>query len=241
MRNVWIVLAVLLALAPELIPVLVHPDAAGKILLHGGAGFTLLLTGAVLGGLFWLKRSVDARKAAGDPDETAQKRRSLDIAARVTYGVVIACGLGMIAFMATTSLKLAQIQRHGARADAEVVDIFTGTCSKHGCSMEVQYRFVPAGRGGAPIIGYSYLANSRDPDNPRWIAAETTGHVPIAYDTTDPTVSALNFNDSVFRVDHLRATEIAMLMIGGLWGVVLGIMVLIFRNARAKLEAAAKA
>jgi hypothetical protein len=231
-----IILFALLGLLPLLFPLLLHPSASGMMLMHGGVGATLLMTAMVLGSVFWMKRTIKSQTTAfGENDKARAKLVSLDLCAKYLYGFVIVTALGAAAFLAQSAWKLTEIQHHGARANANVIDIYTGPCSKRGCSIDVEYRFMPGGRNMvAPATGYAHLASSENPDDPHWAFAKANREVPIAYDISDPSVSALNFDDTVFQVDHVKATEFGVVLILGMFALVLGMLWLIIRSARAK-------
>jgi len=202
--------AILLVLALIVLPAFVHPTAASAILMHGSGVEAILLCTLLLAAPFgWVKFVSTRQQAAIKKGEVGRKSwYEYDI----TFLAMVGGGmfLSVAAYQVRDSENLSGIQSHGQRIIADVVDIYTSTCGKTGCNVEVEYKYVPLGRQGlsaAPVTGHAYLANSRDPADPQLIFAKTHNSVPVAYDITRPNISALNFNDDVFRIDHAESTR----------------------------------
>jgi hypothetical protein len=100
---------------------------------------------------------------------------------------------------------------------ADVIRIYTGGCGKRSCSINVEYAFTPtsetAGSSQA-LHGYARLGTSTRPNDPEVAYARTNHRVPIAYEVDRPQVSALNFNDEVFRLDHHERSRKTFTLLG---------------------------
>lgn len=117
--------------------------------------------------------------------------------------------------------KLVAIRQHGARAEAQVDDVYT-SCGKHSCSRRVRYHFTVAGQS-ATWTGDERLGSDRDGE-PHAAYAGRTGHVPIAYDTTRPNRSALNFDNSVFTAMQETQVASSLRAMGGIMTIEIGLV-----------------
>ena len=104
------------------------------------------------------------------------------------------------------------IQRNGVRTTADVVRIYSGVCGRRSCSINVEYAFTPSTEtSDAPKAVHGYARIGDRSNDPRVVYARTNKQVPIAYEVDHPEVSALNFNDDVFRLDHSENPIMALL------------------------------
>jgi hypothetical protein len=121
--------------------------------------------------------------------------------------------------------KAVEIQRHGLKADAAVVRFYQDSCGRSGCSMNVKYSFI-AGPGstlpGKLIVGHAYIAGDDYVDNANYKYAAAHNSVPIAYDSTHPARSALNFNNEVFKRTSLASVFISIGILGSIISAVFG-------------------
>ncbi|MBD8871834.1 hypothetical protein [Rhodanobacter sp. DHB23] len=200
------------------IPILADPSAASDILLHSDAGFVALLFIALMA-VVGVMRRMSAKVDSGD------RKSSLAFAATFFVLVFAVLFFGLAISMHNEDRIEARIQGNGLRATADVVRIYNGGCGKRSCSIYVEYAFAPAaGADGTskPIHGYARIGGrSNDPDV---VYARTNKQVPIAYEVGHPTVSALNFNDDVFRLDHGQQSRAGTALLGKLF---LGILLLV--------------
>jgi hypothetical protein len=118
-----------------------------------------------------------------------------------------------------------QIHLHGRRIEAQVTGIYP-SCGKHGCDDIVEYQFQPYGMSeyfrSYGTIGEANLAN------PNIIYVHARHSVPIAYDTTYPTRSSINFNDRAMHPMSigLRIIEILLITSSACFSVMFGIIIL---------------
>jgi hypothetical protein len=200
------------------VPILSNPSAASAILFHGDAvfmfGLVLIVCGIVL-----VARYLRANVDANNPSSRF-----------AFYSKLLA--LSCAAFFVLPTLWLRnqehtelRIQANGQRVMADVVRIYRGSCGKHSCSINVEYAFTPTSEpeGSPPVHGYARLGTTSNPNNTELVYARTTQHVPIAYEVDRPQVSALNFNDDIFRLDH---SESYHRMVGLLAKISLGIFLI---------------
>jgi hypothetical protein len=175
------------------LPVLVDPSSASAILLHSNIGSTALLFIALM------PIAVIGRRMSSTID--SNDRRSLFALAATFFGLLFAVlFLGLAISGHNEARTQARIQRNGLRTVADVVRIYHGECGKGGsCSVYVEYTFTPSTEAN-PIHGYARIG-SRDSDA-NVAYARTNRQIPIAYEADHPEVSAPNFNDDVFRLDH---------------------------------------
>ena len=207
-KQMQIALGLLLALASILAPVIAQPHMAPAILLHGPTGVLAIVALFVCAAMAVRAR----RNPAGN-------------GARHPAGMTVA--LAAVGFALFTLWRFvdyrhaAAIRAHGERSDATVVSIYTDSCGRNGCSINVAYSFTPDGgvAAGQERRGYARLTSDRYPNDWRLVAARNSGHVPIAYDRNDPRVSRLNFADSAFAGDPWRGFAVAELILGGGLGV----------------------
>jgi hypothetical protein len=177
------------------IPILTNPSSASDVIFHSDAGFIALLLIALMALAAIMKR-VRAKVDSND-------RKSMFVLYAAFPGLVLAVLFLGLTFLTHNEVHTAiRIQRNGQRTTANVVRIFTGSCGRRSCSINVEYTFTPSTETNAasqPIHGYADLGDRSD--DPRVIYARTNKQVPIAYEVDHPEVSALNFDDEVFRLD----------------------------------------
>ena len=195
---------------PIFLPIIMQPHNASDLILHGTFLMDIAILAIVLAGMYFMKKNYTDRTFA---DEKEKKLAGLDMTKKVVNG---ACGIMFVAFSAlvvSSAVKDAEIKNHGERVMANVLDIYMGSCGKHGCREYVKYQFTPksAAANSQPITDSDDIANSDDVNNPRLVFAQTRHQVPVAYDARDPQVSTLNFNDIVFQRDPMK---FAMGMVG---------------------------
>lgn len=193
------------------IPLLADPSSAYDIIFHGDVGFIAPLSIALVATALLVKR-MNARTASDG-------RKSPLAFYALFFGLIFAVlFFGFTSLVSNKNRIEANIQRNGLRANADVVRIYTASCGKRSCSIDVEYAFTPSGETAAaskPIHGYADLGDH--PDDPRVIYARTNKQVPIAYEVGHPEVSALNFDDDVFRLDHGEQTRSGMAFFGKLF------------------------
>jgi hypothetical protein len=198
------------------IPILVDPSSASDILLHSNVGFVALIFIALMAAVGVMRR-MSAGVDSNDP-------KSVFALAAKLFGLV--CAVLFFAFAISWHNEArteTRIQRNGLRTMADVVRIYSGACGRGSCSINVEYAFTPSTEtniASKPIHGYAYLGGHSN--DPHVTLARTQKQVPIAYEVGHPEVSALNFDDDVFRLDHGESSGIALL--GKLF---LGIFVLV--------------
>ena len=105
------------------------------------------------------------------------------------------------------------LARRGVRAEATVVRLYTGDCSKNGCLQKVQYTFQPA-EAAHPEIGYERLGVGKSDEMRHKAYAETLGVVPVIYDPKSPDHFRLNFDESVFLGHPWRGLFALALILG---------------------------
>jgi hypothetical protein len=180
------------------IPILTNPGSASAVLLHGDAGIVGVLVFAMVG-MAVLFRHLNARVDANNPGSRFAFFAKFLAAFCAVFFIILVVWLG------GKERTEVRIQRNGQRAMADVVRIYTGSCGKRSCSIDVEYAFTPVSEtSGAsqPLHGYAQLGTSSYRNDPDVVYARANQHVPIAYEIDHPQVSALNFNDDVFRLDH---------------------------------------
>ncbi|GLQ47809.1 hypothetical protein GCM10007862_28600 [Dyella lipolytica] len=180
------------------IPILSNPSSASAILLHGDVGFVCIALLAIMG-VVVVTRRLSAKVDLNDPmSKFAFFAKFLALFCTVFFVL-------MAIWLRNQERTEVKIQLNGQRAMADVVRIYTGSCGKRSCSINVEYAFTPTSETSGvsqPIHGYAQLGTSNRPNDPDVVYAKTNQHVPIAYEVDHPQVSALNFNDDVFRIDH---------------------------------------
>jgi hypothetical protein len=133
--------------------------------------------------------------------------------------------------------KLTVIQQHGRRAVANVDSIYVHGCSRGGsCVLHARYHYTPialSSRVSMVSVGDDRLGFD-EMNDPNYIFANSTGHVPVAYDVLNPSNSAINFGDDVFRTDqtHRLISQIAAFEIPILLGFSALIVGIIYFNRR---------
>jgi hypothetical protein len=212
------------------IPILRNPSSASAILLHGSAGLVCVFLLVAWGIVVLARRSSKHVDLNSPSSRFAFSAKFLALACSVFF-IVPAIWLRAQEHTET------KIQANGQRAMADVVRIYNGGCGKHSCSIDVEYAFTPTSgmsEGSQPIHGYGQLGTSDRPNDPNLVYANTNQHVPIAYEVDDPQVSALNFNDDVFRLDHGQRYRKTVGLLGavflGVFLVGLAVTGLIFRS-----------
>ncbi|GGA10372.1 DUF3592 domain-containing protein [Dyella caseinilytica] len=200
------------------IPMLADPSSASAILLHSNVEFVALIFIALMA-----LAGVMRRMSAG---VNSDDRKSVFAYSATFFGLIFAVFFfGFAISMHNEARTEAKIQRNGLRTMADVIRIYNGGCGRRSCSFFVEYAFTPSAEtNGAskPIHGYADLGDRSN--DPRITYARTNKQVPIAYEVDHPEVSALNFNDDVFRLDHGERSRDQMALLGGLF---VGILVLV--------------
>lgn len=196
------------------IPVLVDPSSASAILLHSDVGFITLIFIALM-----TVTAVGRRMSA---DGYSNDRKSVFTFVATFFGFVFAVlFFGFAISWHNEAHTETRIQRNGLRAMADVVRIYSGECGRGGsCSIYVEYTFMPSTETKS-MHGYARLGWRNN--DPSVAYARTNKQVPIAYEVSHPEVSALNFNDDVFRLDHGERDRSGMAFLGKFF---LGIFVL---------------
>jgi hypothetical protein len=150
-------------------------------------------------------------------------KQSLKVFGLILGGVFTA----IVVWQALDCMKSLELQKSGRATEASVIRIYTSSCGKSGCSLNVEYSFTPlSAQGVAQIVyrGYEYIGSSRQPNDPNLIYARTNRTVPIVYDVDNPETSKLNFGNRVFAKDPVAE----MLTFVGIFGGILGLGALIF-------------
>lgn len=203
------------------IPILGDPSSASAILLHSNVGFVALIFIALM--FIALMAVVIGRRMSAGVDSNDPK--SVFVLAATFFGLVFAViFFGFAISMHNEARTETRIQRNGLRTMADVVRIYSGSCGRQSCSIYVEYAFTPSTEtnvASKSIHGYADLGGHSD--DPHVTYARTNKQVPIAYEVGHPEVSALNFNDDVFRLDHGEHSHGEMAFLGKFF---LGIFVL---------------
>lgn len=204
------------------IPILVNPSSASAILLHSNAGFVSLTFIALMAVV-----AVGRRMSTG---VDANDRKSVFVFGGTIFGLML--GVMFLAFAMSgqsDARDQIRIQRNGLRTVADVVRIYNGGCGRRSCSFYVEYAFTPSAEAGVaakPIHGYADIGNHSI--DPRVVYARANKQVPIAYEVGHPEVSALNFDDDVFRLDHHQQSNGTLALLAklflGIFAVVLAIV-----------------
>lgn len=201
------------------IPVLTDPSAASDIIFHGSFGSVALIGIGILAAMVVGKRI----SAGTDPND----RPSQFAFGAILFGLMLlAMFFGLTISSRNESRVDTKIQLDGARATADVVRVYNTGCGRSGsCDIRVEYAFTPSS-GTNPIHGYAWIGARNSEPNVTYARAQKK--VPIAYEVDHPEVSALNFNDDVFRIDHGARAHNAKSMLGklflGLYALVLAIL-----------------
>jgi predicted RNA-binding Zn-ribbon protein involved in translation (DUF1610 family) len=204
------------------IPVLANPSSASDIIFHSNAGFTALLLAALVAAAVAIKRM----RARG----YFNNRKSTFVLYAAFPGFIFAVlFLGLTVLTHNEVQTDTGIQRNGLRTMADIVRIYNGGCGRRSCSINVEYAFRPSTETNAAsesIHGYADLGDR--PDDPRVIYARTNKQVPIAYEVDHPDVSALNFDDDVFRLDPNERYRGSLALLGkiflGCWALMVAIV-----------------
>ena len=197
------------------IPILANPSSASDILLHSDVGFVSLICIALISVI------AIARRVSGGVDSGGRKSIFLPLA--TVIGLIFTVLFFALAIMAHNDSRTAQrIQRNGQRAMADVVRIYSGACGKHSCSIYVEYAFTPIEKNDISntVHGYANLGTSHNDAHINY--ARANKQVPIAYEVGHPEVSALNFDDDVFRRNDDENSRLIVL-----GKVLLGVFVLV--------------
>jgi hypothetical protein len=195
------------------IPILSNPSSASAVLLHGNV-VLVAVVGVVLWGIV-----IVARRWSATVDLNSASSR---FAFSVKF-FALCCSAFFILptiWLRTQEHTEAKIQANGQRVMADVVRIYNGGCGKRSCSVDVEYAFTPTsdtGDGSQPIHGYAELGTSDRPNDSDIVYARTNQQVPIAYEVDHPQVSALNFNDDVFRLDHGQSYRKTVGLLGAIF------------------------
>jgi hypothetical protein len=196
------------------ISILTDPSSASAVLLQGDAALAMFVFLALMA-VAVVMRHLVAGIDMNDP------KSKFSLSAKL---MALICAVFFIAFaipLNSEERAAIRIQNNGQRAMGDVVRIYTGACGKHSdCLINVEYAFTPtADTSGTskPIHGYGHLGSSSRPQDPNFVYARTNKQVPIAYQVDHPEVSALNFNDDVFRADHVRAYRSTVTLLGNIF------------------------
>lgn len=164
-----------------------------KISFLGYVGAGFLIVAYPLLGYFANKFNVQ-----GSDNPIRSGKRSSPAVIAILYSSLILMILAMtLPGNIANYRRLCQIQQHGQLSEANVDSIYR-RCGRHGCSLYVQYHYSASTPGQGRIVqaaGEAYIGPER-PDNGLFIYAQSTGHVPIAYDLNNVQSSALNFDNS---------------------------------------------
>jgi TRAP-type C4-dicarboxylate transport system permease small subunit len=195
------------------IPILSNPSSASDVLMHGNLGFVAIALIAIMGLIF-----VSGRLSAGvDRNNPMSKFAFL---AKV-LGMICAVFFILLAIWLRNQERTEdKIQLNGQRVMADVVRIYTGSCGRHSCSIDVEYAYTPtvdANGMSQRLHGYAQLGTNSHPDDLNVAYARANQRVPIAYNIDHPEVSALNFNDDVFLVDHEARYRSTLTLIGSIF------------------------
>ena len=200
------------------IPILANPSAASTILLHSNVGFASL-TFIALMAVVVVARRMSAGVDSNDP-------KSVFVFAATFFGLVFAVLFFSVAISGHNEARTeTRIQRNGLRAMADVVRIYNGSCGRRSCNTYVEYAFTPSTETNVvskSVHGYADLGNRSN--DPHIAYARTNKQVPIAYEVGHPEVSALNFDDDVFRLDHAEHSNGVVTLLGK---ILLGVFVLV--------------
>ncbi|RUL74525.1 hypothetical protein [Dyella choica] len=219
LNKYWMLIGILYALFLYLgIPILADPSSASTILLHSDAGFELLIFIALMA-VVVIGRRMSAGVDSSDP-------KSVFVFAATFFGLVFAVLFFAVATLGHNEERAEiRIQRNGLRTMADVVRIYRGGCGRRSCSIYVEYAFTPSTEtsdASKSIHGYADLGDRFD--DPHVNYARTNKQVPIAYEVGHPEISALNFNDEVFRLDYGEHSHGTMVSLGKIF---LGVFVLV--------------
>lgn len=216
----WMIRALIPAILLGIIlifgPALMQPSAAEAILHSGAVIAPVALCSVLFGFMFFWIWFVQNRENSRNKNQAAVQSGNKPW---YEYKVVLIAIIGAILFsfsaigLVWSDHDAIGISQHGQRVEAQVIDIYTETCRKRSCGIEVKYAFKPLpGRIGPSIqeTGHGYIGDSRYPDSHDITYAKTNHTVPIAYDSFDPKISALNFRDRIFRTDYVKLEETSL-------------------------------
>lgn len=224
-RNKYgLLIGILFSLLLLGLPILVDPSSASVILLHSGFGFTAFIFIVLMAVL--MTAVVAGRRMSARGDSIGPKSAFAILAA--FFGIVFAVIFFAVAISGRNDARTeAKIRRNGLRAMADVVRVYTGGCGRAGCNIFVEYAFTPPAETKS-VPGYAWIG-AHD-DDPHVAYARTHKQVPIAYEVGHPEVSALNFDDDVFRLDpgerSRHATGVLGMLLLGIFMTVLVVMAL---------------
>ncbi len=238
MRISNILVGALLA-AQLFLPIILRPSSASDLILHGPFFRDAVVWLAVIAGLYFFKKYQSQKIYASEKEK---KIDSLNLILKMIPVVFLVAFSATVIFTINSTMKMSEIKNHGQRTMASVLDIYMGSCGKHGCSEYVRYQFLPKSdkAGSQPVTDYAYLTSSDRPNDPHLVFAETQHQVPVAYDTLDPHVSLLNFNDVVFQRDPVKSAIRSIEIFGGMIVLFFGFTYIVTYNSRRKLEASAR-
>jgi hypothetical protein len=138
----------------------------------------------------------------------------LAIAALLIIGV---CAMGVSRFRDDLSLRA-----HGVALAADVEQVYLSGHKPSGWNIAYRYRVVRGASAGSTLRGHDSATPAQA------AAARRTGIVPVAYDSTSPRRSALNFDGAVFKRPGAQLLDdpnwpltIAMTIVAGLAAVIL--------------------
>jgi hypothetical protein len=195
------------------ISILVSPTSAFVVPLHSDTEEVMFMALA-LAGVVIVIRPLSAWVDMNDP----WSRFALAVKYSALFFTVMFIVLAIPVGTERTELR---IQNNGQRAMGNVVRFHAGYCGKRSisCAINVEYAFTPtseANRSSLPIHGDAQLSPSDRGYDPNVVYAHKNMQVPIAYEVDHPELSALNFNDDVFRVDHVKSYRSAVARLGKL-------------------------
>jgi hypothetical protein len=151
---------------------------------------------------FAANASQSGRSIAPGDDLRAARMKAARLIAAIMIPLPVAIVGGFAVWQVSTMMKDADLQKHGRRAEATVVKIFTADCGRHSCSLDARFSYTPAGASQA-LTGIERIASDDEPGDPDLAYAKAHGTVPIVYDVRNPKIVELNFRDSVFQ-DHSK-------------------------------------
>ncbi|MDE2435783.1 MAG: hypothetical protein KGM49_05945 [Sphingomonadales bacterium] len=127
-----------------------------------------------------------------------------------------------------------EIQKHGQRTMADVVDIYEDSCGRHSCSIMAKYQYTAKAPGGTvqTFVGYGYLGNSRDNNDEDQSFARQNRKMPVAYNTGNPASSMPNFADGIFNVEPLASAYTITAILRGVAVVSIMILWLMLRASK---------
>lgn len=182
----------------------------------------------------------------GDNAEAIQAHSNRGILA--LFGTMLLLGVGAIITPAgLDAWRTLSLRHDGQRSEASVVRFYVSGCGRRSCSTDVEYAFEAHANGHQhEFHGNAYIADSTHQNTDAdYLSAKAFRKVPVVYNRSDPTISALNFRDDVYRGNPLSRAAFLMGLEGGIVAAVVGLMAggfwMSVRSQRRKLAADAAA